>query len=483
MSSPSFLALDLGAGSGRAIVGSLTEGKFALQEVHRFPNTMVRLPDGLHWNTLSLFENCLAGIRAARAETVNLVSLGIDTWGVDYALLGEGDRLLGVPYAYRDSRTEGLWESWSSGQKEQIYQETGIQFMPFNTLVQLKAESSARPNLWDEAESFLSTPDLLNFWLTGVKKAEFSMATTSQMVDPSTRNWSKPVLEFLGAKPDLFAEIAMPGTSLGRARLQQGGHLEETDIQVILPGCHDTASAEAAVPALGDDHVWISTGTWSIMGMTLASPIRTPEAMAANMTNEGAVDGRIRFCRNITGLWLVQECMREWGISVTEAAELAENCPSPGSWVNSTDTCFLMPDSMPQTIQSWCQASGQKVPSTKAEILRCAYESIAMGHARCLNDIRHLTERSPKTIHLVGGGSQSRLLCQLTADMTGLPVVAGPVEATSLGNIAIQMVSLGLIGSLSEAKEIIAHSGLTQEFKPEPERDWADLINKLPKTR
>lgn len=483
MSPPSFLALDLGAGSGRAIVGSLTEGRFALKEVHRFPNTMVRLPDGLHWNTLSLFENCLAGIRAARAETEKLVSLGIDTWGVDYALLGEGDRLLGIPYAYRDSRTEGLFESWSLEQRELIYRETGIQFMPFNTVVQLKAESSARPHLWDEAKSFLSTPDLLNFWLTGVKKAEFSMATTSQMVDPASRTWSKPVLEFLGAKPDLFAEIAMPGTVLGRAQIQQGGHLEETDIQVILPGCHDTASAEAAVPALGDDHVWISTGTWSIMGMTLASPIRTPEAMAANMTNEGAVDGRIRFCRNITGLWLMQECMREWGISIAEAAELAENCPCPGSWVNSTDTCFLMPNSMPQMIQSWCKATGQRVPAGKAEILRCAYESIAMGHARCLADISALTGRTPRTIHLMGGGSQSRLLCQLTADMTGLPVVAGPVEATSLGNIAVQMVSMGMIGSLSEAREIIAQSGLTQEFKPKPDRDWADVINKLPKTR
>lgn len=483
MRQPSFLALDLGAGSGRAILGRLTDGKFNLKEVHRFPNTMLRLPDGLHWNTLSLFENCLTGIQAARAESENLVSLGIDTWGVDYALLGEGDRLLNVPYAYRDSRTEGLWESWSAEEQELIYKETGIQFMPFNTLVQLKAESLARASLWNEAQSFLSTPDLLNFWLTGVKKAEFTMATTSQMVDPASRTWSKPLIDFVGASPDHFAEIAMPGTTLGPARLQQGGHYEETDIQVILPGCHDTASAEAAVPALGDDHVWISTGTWSIMGMTLASPIRTPEAMAANMTNEGAIDGRIRFCRNITGLWLVQECMRKWGISVAEAACLAENCPSPGSWVNSTDTCFLMPDSMPDMIKSWCQSTGQKVPSSQAEILRCAYESIALGHARCLADIVRLTARTPKTIHLVGGGSQSRLLCQLTADMTGLPVVAGPVEATSLGNIAVQMTAMGLIGSMSEAREIIAQSGLTQTFAPNPDRDWAEIVKKLPEAR
>lgn len=482
MSHPSFLALDLGAGSGRAIVGQLIEGKFVLKEVHRFPNTMVRLPDGLHWNTLSLFENCLAGIRAARKESESLVSLGIDTWGVDYGLLGEDDQLLGVPYAYRDSRTEGIWESWSIKEKSLIYKESGIQFLPFNTLVQMVSETR-KGGAWGQVKSFLSTPDLLNFWLTGVKRAEFTMATTTQMVDPLLRTWSQPILDFLGADPGIFSEIAMPGTSLGRAKIQQGGHSEKTDIQVILPGCHDTASAVAAVPAMGDDHVWISTGTWSIMGMTLAHPIRTPEAMAANMTNEGAVDGRIRFCRNITGLWLVQECMREWGMNIAEAAELAESCPCPGSWVNSTDSCFLMPHSMPQMIQNWCGATGQRVPSSKAEILRCAYESIALGHAMCLLDIVKLTDRNPNTIHLVGGGSQSRLLCQLTSDMTGLPVVAGPIEATSLGNLAIQMVTVGEISSLSEARQIIAESGLTQSYLPKPDRDWTEIARNLPKTR
>ncbi len=480
MKNSSFLALDLGAGSGRAIVGRLLNGRFDLKEVHRFPNTMVRLPDGLHWNTLSLFENCLAGIRSAQEADGSLASLGIDTWGVDYGLLGKKNELTALPYAYRDSRTEGIWESWSDEDKQMIYSESGIQFMPFNTLVQLKSESTAS---LQNAASFLSTPDLLNYWLTGVKRAEFTMATTSQMVDPQNRTWSQPILDWIGLDRMLFAEIAMPGTSLGNAKLQQGGHLQETDIQVILPGSHDTASAEAAVPALGDDHVWISTGTWSIMGMTLAQPVRTAEARAANMTNEGAIDGRIRFSRNITGLWLVQECLREWNMTIAEAANLAENCPSPASWVMSSDTCFLMPDSMSGMIKEWCRLTGQKPPESRAEVLRCAYESIAMGHAQCLQDICRLTGRNPKTIHLVGGGSRSRLLCQLTADMTGLPLIAGPVEATSLGNIAVQMAALGAIGSINEARELIFHSGLTQSYQPMPERNWHEVIKSLPKTK
>lgn len=479
-----FLALDLGAGSGRAILGRVKDGSFELKEVHRFPNTMVRLPDGLHWNTISLFEQCLEGIRkAVAASEGGLSSLGIDTWGVDYGLLGDRDELLELPFAYRDSRTEGEWEGWSQSDREMIYQETGIQYMPFNTLVQLVAEARQGAAAWKNAKTFLNTPDLLNFWLTGEKRSEFTIASTTQMVDPSKRDWSRAVLDWAGFSLSLFCPISMPGERLGTARMQDKGHYQQTGVDVVLVGSHDTASAEAVVPALGDDHAWISAGTWSIMGMTLAQPIRSSAALAANMTNEGSVEGRSRFSRNITGLWLVQECQRIWGMDISEAAALAEEAASPGAWVNSTQPEFLLPDSMPDLISDWCAGTGQPRPASKAEILRCAYESIALGHASCLQDIVELTGRKPNAIHLVGGGSQSRLLCQLTSDMTGLPVVAGPVEATSLGNIAVQMASLGEIGSLAEARQMIMESGMTKTYKPNPERDWTDVLKNTPKSR
>jgi len=484
MKSHSFLALDLGAGSGRAIMGRIKERSIELKEVHRFPNTMVRLPDGLHWNTISLFEQCLEGISKAIEENEgSLASLGIDTWGVDYGLLGERDELLALPFAYRDSRTEGVWEGWSDSDRDMIYQETGIQYMPFNTLVQMVAEAWIGAAAWRNAKTFLNTPDLLNFWLTGNKKSEFTIASTTQMVDPSRREWSKVVLDWAGFPHSLFCPIAMPGERLGEARLQRSGHFVRTGVDVVLVGSHDTASAEAAVPALGDDHVWISAGTWSIMGMTLAQPNRSAAALASNMTNEGSVEGRSRFSRNITGLWLVQECQRIWGMDIAEAAALAEEAPCPGAWVNSTQPEFLLPDSMPDLISDWCAGTGQPRPVSKAEILRCAYESIALGHAACLQDIVELTGRKPKAIHLVGGGSQSRLLCQLTSDMTGLPVVAGPVEATSLGNIAVQMTAMGEIGSLAEARQMIMESGMTKTYQPNPERDWADVLKNTPKSR
>lgn len=480
----SFLALDLGAGSGRAILGRIRDGSFELKEVHRFPNTMVRLPDGLHWNTISLFEQCLEGIRKAiEASEGNLASLGIDTWGVDYALLGERDELLGLPFAYRDSRTEGVWESWSQPDRELIYRETGIQFMPFNTLVQMVAESRQGAATWKSARTFLNTPDLLNFWLTGEKRSEFTIASTTQMVDPSRREWSRAVLDWAGFSPSLFCPVAMPGERLGEARNQRSGRYQKTGVDVVLVGSHDTASAEAVVPALGDDHAWISAGTWSIMGMTLAQPNRSAAALASNMTNEGSVEGRSRFSRNITGLWLVQECQRIWGMDISEAASLAEEAPSPGAWVNSTQPEFMLPDSMPDLLADWCAGTGQPRLGSKADILRCAYESIALGHASCLQDIVGLTGRRPKAIHLVGGGSQSRLLCQLTSDMTGLPVVAGPVEATSLGNIAVQMASMGEIGSLAEARQMIMESGMTKTYEPKPERDWAAVLKNAPKSR
>lgn len=480
----SFLALDLGAGSGRAILGQIKEGSFDLKEVHRFPNTMVRLPDGLHWNTISLFEQCLEGIRKAlEASGGTLASLGIDTWGVDYGLLGERDELLGLPFAYRDSRTEGVWEGWSEADRKMIYQETGIQYMPFNTLVQMVAEARLGAAAWKNAKTFLNTPDLLNFWLTGEKRSEFTIASTTQMVDPSEREWSQTVLDWAGFSRSLFCPISMPGERLGEARLQRSGHYQATGVDVVLVGSHDTASAEAVVPALGDDHVWISAGTWSIMGMTLAQPNRSAAALASNMTNEGSVEGRSRFSRNITGLWLVQECQRIWGMDIKDAASLAEEAPSPGAWVNSTQPEFLLPDSMPDLISDWCAGTGQPKPSSKAEILRCAYESIALGHASCLQDIVDLTGRRPKAIHLVGGGSQSRLLCQMTSDMTGLPVVAGPVEATSLGNIAVQMTAMGEIGSLAEARQMIMESALTTTYEPRPDRDWAAVLRNAPKAR
>jgi rhamnulokinase len=443
------LAIDMGAESGRAILGWMEDGALQTQEVHRFPNRPVQLPDGLRWNTLGLFDSVQESIRLAGQVTGEAPdSVGICTWGVDYGLVDRRGALVGVPYHYRDSRTEGMIDFLlSQVSRERVYGVAGLQFVPYNTLIQLLAAQRSNPEELERAETLLLTPDLFSFWLTGRREAEYTMAATTQCMRAGTREWATDLLEELGLPSRLLPPIGEPGTI--RGVMAQG-------TSVVAVASHDTASAAAAVPAVGDDFVWISSGTWSIMGVDAETPSSSAQAMEWNFTNEGSAAGGIRLCKNIMGLWLVQECRRVWresgkDYSYSDLMLLAEEADPGIAVVDPDQEAFLRPGDMPNQIRKVCRETGQRVPESPGEVIRVALESVAMRYRWILKRLRILTGRRLTKIHIVGGGIQNTLLNQLAATICEAPVYAGPVEATSLGNLAVQMRATGVIGSLAEA--------------------------------
>lgn len=479
------LAFDLGAESGRALVGRFDGACLQLDVVHRFPNGGVPTLDSLHWDIYRLHQEILAGLRKAAAEHGELASLGIDTWGVDFGLLGHDGHLLGNPRHYRDAHTEGILDvAYKIIPKKDLYARTGIQFMRFNSLFQLLAMKRARSPILDAAQHFLMIPDLLHYWLTGMKVVEYSNASTTQMIDPVTRNWCSDLVRAMGVPDHILGTIVPPGTILGplRAPIVRQSGLQA--IPVIAPATHDTGSAVAAVPATGDSWAYISSGTWSLMGAEIRQPITTAKALEYNFTNEGGVAGTIRLLKNVMGLWLIQECRRTWeneGTSYTYEAlmKMAEEAPAFGPIINPDDDSFIIPPHMPQAITSFCRKTGQTPPETPGAILRCALESLALRYRWVLEKLEELTGRSLNVIHVVGGGSQNVLLCQLTADACNRPVVAGPVEATAIGNVLVQALGLRLIGSLPEAREIVRQSFDVKTYLPrEPER-WHEAYQRF----
>jgi rhamnulokinase len=439
------LAVDIGAESGRAILGQADDGLLITEEIHRFPNTPLHLATGLHWDIQGLHQSVLEALEKASGRLGRPVdTVGIDTWGVDYGLLNNRGELIGQPYHYRDRRTEGMVEELCRLiPREEIYREAGLQFVAYNTLVQLLAHSRQHPSDLEQAERLLNTPDLLNYWLTGVKRSEYTMAATTQCLRAGTRDWAASLLEQAGIPKHLFGDLCEPGTVVGQAK---------DGVQVVAVASHDTASAAAAVPHEVDDFAWISSGTWSIVGVNQAAPLTGSEALAANVTNEGAADGSIRLCRNIMGLWLVQECRRVWreeglDIDYTDLARLAESTP-PGALFDPDLEAFLRPTNMPVAIRQACFDRGQPVPETLGEVVRAALESVAARTRWILDVLRALTGRKISAIHMVGGGTQNRLLCQLTANYCGQPVVAGPVEATAHGNLLVQMKAAGVSAAI-----------------------------------
>lgn len=471
------LAFDLGAESGRAILGAFDGQKITLREIHRFPNNPSLVLDRLQWDVLFLFNQILEGLKQAATQG-EVASVGIDTWGVDFGLLGADGALLANPRHYRDPHTEGIMEAaFKVVSPEELFRRTGIQFMRFNSLFQLLAMKRDRSPILEVATHFVMIPDLLNYWLTGIKVNEYTNATTSQMVDPASRAWDYELLRRYGLPERILGTIVAPGTVLGPLRQRVASDSGLAPVPVIAPATHDTGSAVAAVPARGKDWAFISSGTWSLMGAEIPQPIVNEDVRAANFTNEGGVDGTVRFLKNISGLWLVQECRRSWEKAgrtyrYDDLVRLAQESPPFVSLIDPDDASFMLPPDMPRAIAEFCRRTGQPAPIEPGAVIRCALESLALKYRWVLEKLEALLGRRLGEIHVVGGGSQNALLCQLTADACNRPVLAGPVEATALGNLLVQAVGLRLLNSLSEARDVVRRSFDLRTFEPQQPTAW-----------
>ncbi|MGW3498828.1 rhamnulokinase [Streptomyces sp. NPDC001020] len=473
----SYAAVDLGASSGRVMVGRVGPDTVELTEAHRFANRPVRVPEGLRWDILALYSGVLEGLRAAGPVD----SVGIDSWAVDYGLLDVDGALLGNPVHYRDARTEGVAEKvWATVSARELYAATGLQYAPFNTLYQLTAARSSAALA--QARRLLLIPDLLAYWLTGEQGTELTNASTTQLIDPRSRDWSYEVAARLGIDVSLFAPLRHPGDPAGVLRPKV---LEETGltgpVPVTVVASHDTASAVAAVPATGERFAYVCTGTWSLAGLELKAPVLTEASRAANFTNELGLDGTVRYLRNIMGLWLLQECVREWG--ETDLAALlaaAAEVPPLRSVVDAGDEAFLAPGRMPARIAEACRISGQPVPHSPAEVTRCILDSLALAHRRAVRDAQRLADHPVDVVHIVGGGARNALLCRLTADACGLPVVAGPTEAAALGNVLVQARAHGLVGDRAAMRQLLVRTQSLTRYEPRGDTAvWREAESRL----
>ncbi|MFG1710550.1 rhamnulokinase family protein [Nonomuraea sp. M3C6] len=465
-----FAAVDLGASSGRVMLADLSDG-LRLTEAHRFPNGPVRLADRLYWDILGLYREILTGLRAAGPVS----SIGVDAWAVDYGLLDESGALLGNPVHYRDDRTWGVPERVAeSVGAAALYEVSGLQVLPFNTIYQLLADRL------DQAATMLLIPDLIGYWLTGEVGAEVTNASTTGLLDVRTRSWALPLVERLGLPAGIFPPLRRPGDAVGGLRREVAGEIGWS-APVRAVASHDTASAVAAVPASGPAFAYISCGTWSLAGVELAGPVLTPESRAANFTNEAGVDGTVRYLRNVMGLWLLQECQRAWpGSDLGELLAAAAGEPAFAAVVNPDEPLFLPPGDMPARIASECRRTGQRPPSSPAGYVRCVLESLALGHRLAVRQAMELSGRDVEVVHLVGGGSRNELLCQFTADACGLPVVAGPAEATTFGNVLVQARAAGLVSGLEEMRALVASSQPLRRYEPSGDgQAWAEAAARL----
>ena len=483
-----YLAIDLGAESGRAIIGTLDDKHLTLTETHRFANGPVRLNDGLHWDVLRLWSDIKEGIGKSSSKiSSSLESIGLDTWGVDFALLDKNGALLTNPFHHRDERTDGmLEEAFKTMSRSEIFANTGIQFMQINTLYQLLAMVVQKSPLFEVAKNFVTIPDLFNYWLSGEITNEFTNATTTQCFDPRKRDWSMTILEAFEIPSHLFKPVTDPGIRIGTLLPSLAEETGTNTIPVILPACHDTGSAVVAVPAESQDFAWISSGTWSIMGVEVKQPVVNDRALEYNFTNEGGVFGTWRFSKNIMGLWLVQECRREWGragaeMSFDALTQLAAESDAFLSAIDPDFDEFLHPGDMPSRIQKYCANTDQRVPQTKGQIVRVALEGIALKYRLVLERLEELTGKRLDPIHIIGGGTKNTLLNQLTANSTGRTVITGPVEATAIGNILMQAVGLQHLTSLADAREVVRASFEPEVYEPKHAADWDEAYSRLQK--
>ncbi len=468
------IAVDLGASNGRVILSKYDGDKIELKEIHKFLNGSERVNGNMYWDILGLFHDIKKGVMQAGRQVKEIKSMGIDTWGVDYGLLDIKDNLLANPYHYRDSRTDDLYaEIFEKVPRDVVYNETGIQFMQLNTLVQLYADLKYRPWILENANSLLFTPDLLNFFFTGEKYNEYTMASTSQIFNPVKNKWSEKLLDRLNLPLDIFQDIIQPGQNIGGILpVVKDDCGLSGDIDLIAVGSHDTASAVAATPLFNSDNsIYLSSGTWSLLGMELDKPIINSDTLRENFTNELGVEKKVRFLKNITGLWLIQECKHSWDkvgkeYSYQEIGEAAAQDHGNIFKIDPNDSRFLNPDDMPNEIINYIKETGQKEPESIGEMARGIYESLAQYYNDIISTLERLTDKETETVHMVGGGINAEILCQFTADYTERRVVAGPAEATAIGNIITQLMAAGEIANLEEGRQLVRNSIDLKEYLP-----------------
>lgn len=479
MSRKTFLAVDLGAGSGRVIAATFEEFRLSLHEVHRFENPGIDIPGGSFWNLIGLYHEIVDGLhKAVELYGNTIVSIGIDTWGCDYGLLAADGRLTGLIHQYRDSRHEGMTEAMHQAMsEEQIYAHTGIKTNFYNSSLHLMAESRSAHPAMEHSASLLFVPDILGYWLTGRKAVERTVASTSQLLDPRSGDWSWEVIEALGLPKHLFGEIMSPGTVLGTLSDEVAKHIGMSGIPVVATASHDTAAAVAGIPMEDSDNLWLSSGTWSIIGIETADPVTSPQALHGGFSNELGVANTVRFLKNISGLWLLQECRRQWEfdgdpLQFSTMAKLAEEAEPFSAFIDPDDPVFATAGEMPAKIAAWCEKTGQSVPKNRGAVLRVATESLALKYRTVYEGICQLTDRKFTTLHAGGGGIQNRALCQATANALGIKVVAGPVEATSCGNVITQMQAVGELENLHQGRELIRSSFEFDTYEPQDTAAW-----------
>ncbi len=481
-----YLAVDVGAESGRVVAGLFDGSRLSTREVYRFPNQSVNILGHSFWEIFRLYAEIREGLgRAASAYGGDIASVGVDTWGVDYGLLDRTGHLVGCPYIYRDHRTDGMMdEAFRRMSREDLYRHTGIQFMFFNTVYQLLSEVVEHSPRLEVADSLLFIPDLLNYWLSGVRANERTIASTSQLLDPRTGRWSTEVIAKLGLPGRLFNDVVEPGTVLGSLLPDLVAHQSAHSPRLVASAGHDTASAVVAVPGEGDSFAYLSSGTWSLMGVETESPVLSEKAYTYNFTNEGGVAGTIRLLANISGLWLIQECRRTWAAegkdyAYEELSALAEQAPPFSAVIDPDYGEFAKPGNMPEKIRDYCRTTGQRIPDSPGKVIRTALEGLALKYRFILERLDDLTGHHINALNIVGGGTQNRLLNQFTADAINRPVITGPVEATSTGNILVQMMALGEIASLQEGRELVRRSVDTTPYRAAEPNRWEEPFTKL----
>ena len=473
-----FLAFDFGASSGRAILATLENGKLTLEEKHRFSNDPVTVNGSFYWDVLRLFHEIKQGILAcANSGDRDIDCIGIDTWGVDYALLDKDDKLLSNPYHYRDTRTDGMIEkACEISSKEEIFKNTGIAFNWFNTIYQLMSEKDS--SALKEAKTLLFIPDLFNFFLTGEKRCEYTIASTSQMYNQEKQEWAYELLEKLGIRTDIFPPMIQPGEQVGLLKADLAEELGIAQVPIIAVASHDTGSAVASVPVPDKkDFIYISSGTWSLMGVELDAPVISDKASKYNFTNEGGVNNTIRFLKNIMGLWLIQESRRYWKsegevLSFDDLEREAREAVPFRSLIDPDYESFQTPGNMPKKIREYCKMTNQPIPETKGEVIRCIAESLAFKYRKTVEAMEDTTGNKYSVINIVGGGIKDKMICSFTANATGRTVEAGPVEATSIGNIIVQAMAMGVIKTLDEGRQVVKNSFDIERYEPQNTEEW-----------
>ncbi len=474
-----FLAFDLGATSGRSILASVDGDTLEMRELTRFPNVLLPINGKFYWNIYGLYEALRAGLLAAAKEGLHIDSIGIDTWGVDFVYVGKDGSFLGCPRAYRDPYTHSVPEKFFQlVPRKDVYAATGIQIMDFNSLYQLYASKIDGCSAFEAADKILFMPDALSYLLTGKMVCEYTIASTSQMLNPKTKQFEKKLLDAAGIKTSLLPEMVMPGTVIGTLTDALAQETGLGKVPVVAVAGHDTASAVAAVPAEGKGFAYLSSGTWSLMGIEVQEPIINEESFRMNFTNEGGVDGTTRFLKNITGMWLLEQCRKEWkkkqnvSYSYPVIEQLGASADAFRSLVDPDDPSFANPASMTCAIEDYCTRTGQPVPQNHGQMIRCIYDSLALKYRCVLGNLQDMAGFKIEKLHIIGGGAVNKLMSQLTANAVGIPVVCGPGEATAIGNVMMQAKAIGLVNSLPEMRQLIAKSVQTNIYHPEDRTTW-----------